>query len=92
VRLRTLFGTAAANRRVKGSFTLAPAAVYFARYADYQFVDPYAPKKSYSEELGDLMTDAGGKVTFDLKSSASSAASFACALWARGSSPKADVQ
>jgi uncharacterized protein YfaS (alpha-2-macroglobulin family) len=67
VRLRTLFGTAAAGRTVKGSLKLSPAAVSFAKYADYRFVDPYSTSKSYDEDLGDQTTDARGQVKFDLK-------------------------
>ena len=67
VMLRTLFGTAAAGRRVKGSFKLTPSGAAFAKYADYNFVDPYKTKKSYDEDLGDVTTDADGHAKFDLK-------------------------
>ena len=43
VKLRTLCGTAAAGRRVKGSFKRSPSGADFARYAEYRFVDPYPP-------------------------------------------------
>ena len=67
VRLRTLFGTAAAGRHVKGELKLSPAAVSFAKYADYRFVDPYSTSKSYDEDLGDQTTDANGLTNFDFK-------------------------
>jgi alpha-2-macroglobulin len=67
VKLRTLFGTAAAGRRVKGSFKLTPSGAEFAKYPDYLFVDPYDTKKSYDEDLGELATDANGSAKFDFK-------------------------
>jgi uncharacterized protein YfaS (alpha-2-macroglobulin family) len=67
VTLRTLFGTAAAGRRVKGTFKLTPAGAEFAKYADYLFVDPYYTQKSYDEDLGDVPTDADGHANFDFK-------------------------
>jgi alpha-2-macroglobulin len=65
--LRNLFGTAAAGRRVKGSLKLAPSAVAFPRYGEYRFVDPYATKRGYDEDLGELNTDANGHANFDLR-------------------------
>jgi alpha-2-macroglobulin len=67
VLLRTLFGTAAVGRTVKGSLQLSPAGVSFAKYADYYFVDPYSTSKSYTEDLGDQTTNANGEVKFDLQ-------------------------
>jgi len=67
VRLRTLFGSAAASRTVQGSLQLSPAAVSFAQYEDYHFVDPYSTSKSYNEDLGEQTTDANGHVNFDFK-------------------------
>jgi len=67
VTLRTLFGTAAAGRRVKGTFKLTPSGAEFSRYANYLFVDPYNTQKSYDEELGDVTTDADGHAKFDFK-------------------------
>jgi len=67
VTLRTLFGTAAAGRHVKGSFKLTPSGAAFAKYADYLFVDPYNTQKSYDEDLGDVSTDADGRAKFDFK-------------------------
>ncbi len=67
VTLRTLFGTAAAGRRVKGTFKLTPSGAEFAKYAGYLFVDPYDTQKSYDEDLGDVTTDADGHAKFDFK-------------------------
>ena len=67
VTLRTLFGTAAAGRKIKGTFKLTPSGAEFAKYPDYLFVDPYDTQKSYDEDLGDVTTDADGHAKFDFK-------------------------
>jgi len=65
--LRNLFGTPAADRKVKGSFKLWPSVTAFGKYAAYRFNDPYKTKNSYDEDLGELTTDAEGRASFDLK-------------------------
>ncbi|HZC46610.1 MAG TPA: MG2 domain-containing protein, partial [Candidatus Acidoferrum sp.] len=67
VKLRTLFGTAAVGRKVKGSFKLTPSGAAFAKYPDYLFVDPYNTSKSYDEDLGEVATAADGSAKFDFK-------------------------
>ncbi len=67
VLLRNLFGTAAAGRRIKASFRLAPSAVYFPKYPDYRFVDPYNTTKSYDEDLGETDSDSNGRAKFNLQ-------------------------
>jgi uncharacterized protein YfaS (alpha-2-macroglobulin family) len=67
VTLRTLFGTAAAGRRIKGTFKLTPSGAEFPKYADYFFVDPYNTQKSYDEDLGDVTTGPDGHAKFDFK-------------------------
>src|SRR5260370_7283867 len=67
VLLRNLFGTAAARRRIKASFRLAPSAVYFPKYPDYRFVDPYNTTKSYDEDLGETDSDSNGRAKFNLQ-------------------------
>jgi alpha-2-macroglobulin len=67
VKLRTLFGTAAVGRQVKGSFKLTPSGAEFDKYPDYLFVDPYNTQKSYDEDLGEVATDADGSAKFDFK-------------------------
>src|SRR6202040_176956 len=67
VKLRTLFGTAAVGRKVKGSFKLTPSGAEFDKYPGYLFVDPYDTKKSYDEDLGEIATDADGSAKFDFK-------------------------
>ena len=67
VKLRTLFGTAAAGRKVKGSFKLTPSGAAFEKYPDYLFVDPYDTSKSYDEDLGEVATGTDGTAKFDFK-------------------------
>ncbi|MGC2303302.1 alpha-2-macroglobulin [Candidatus Binatus sp.] len=67
VKLRTLFGTAAVGRKVKGSFKLTPSGAEFDKYPNYLFVDPYDTQKSYDEDLGEVATDADGSAKFDFK-------------------------
>src|SRR3984957_7526768 len=67
VKLRTLFGTAAVGRKVKGSFKLTPSGAEFDKYPNYLFVDPYDTRKSYDEDLGEIATDAAGSAKFDFK-------------------------
>src|SRR5260370_31134994 len=66
VLLRNLFGTAAAGRRIKASFRLAPSAVYFPKYPDFRFVDPYNTTKSYDEDLGDTDSVLNGRAKIHL--------------------------
>jgi uncharacterized protein YfaS (alpha-2-macroglobulin family) len=67
VKLRTLFGTAAVGRKVKGSLKLTPSGAEFDKYPDYLFVDPYDTQKSYDEDLGEVATGADGSAKFDFK-------------------------
>jgi alpha-2-macroglobulin len=67
VKLRTLFGTAAVGRQVKGSFKLTPSGAEFSKFPDYLFVDPYNTQKSYDEDLGEVATGADGSAKFDFK-------------------------
>jgi len=67
VKLRTLFGTAAVGRRIKGSFKLTPSGAEFEKYPDYLFVDPYDTNKNYDEDLGEVSTDADGSAKFEFK-------------------------
>src|SRR5260370_21360912 len=88
VKLRTLFGTAAAGRRIKGSFQLMPSGAAFSKYHDYLFFDPYNTNKSYNEELGDLTADADGGPKFDLKLERFDKALYQLLFVARGYAPE----
>jgi uncharacterized protein YfaS (alpha-2-macroglobulin family) len=67
VTLRNLCGTPAAGDRIKGRLRLEPSGVAFGRYPDYRFVDPHETKNSYDEDLGEVVTDANGRVQFDFR-------------------------
>jgi len=66
ISLHNLFGTPAEARRVAGRIRLSPAAPSFKAFADYSFFDPAEAKKSFSENLDDVKTDAEGAASFDM--------------------------
>lgn len=66
VTVRNLFGTAAAERKVKASMMLAPWSPYFGRYPGYEFHDPFTARRSVTDELGEGSTDSEGVVEFKL--------------------------
>ena len=73
VTLRNLYGTAAVGNRIKGRITLAPCNFGFAKYADYNFTDPYldpdAHRKFLDVDLPDQTTNDSGEAIFDLATS-----------------------
>ena len=66
VTLRNLYGTPAPDRKVKAMLSLSPSSAYFAPFADYSFSTPYVAKRSYSEELGELISDSDGHAEYAL--------------------------
>ncbi|HVK56956.1 MAG TPA: alpha-2-macroglobulin, partial [Burkholderiales bacterium] len=66
VSLQNLFGTPAANRRVTGTMTLAPAYPAFPRYSQHIFYDPQRSKEGFNERLAETKTDDKGEAEFDL--------------------------
>lgn len=66
ITLENLFGTPAANRRVRGTMRLSPAAIAFESLRDWQFRDPQAAKEGFTENLTETTTSNEGKATFDL--------------------------
>jgi alpha-2-macroglobulin len=64
--LENLFGTPAANRRVRVSMRLSPAAIAFESLRDWQFRDPQAARDGFSENLNDQQTGDDGHASFDL--------------------------
>ena len=70
VLLRNLYGSAAAGHRVRGKLTLMPSAFGFAKYPDFNFVDPHldpnAQRKSYELDLPDGDTNENGESIFAL--------------------------
>lgn len=66
ISLHNLFGTPAEDRKISGRIRLSPAAPSFKAFADYSFFDPAEAKKSFTENLEDIKTDADGVASFDL--------------------------
>ena len=67
INLQNLFGTPAANRKVKAAVTLYPAYPSFPSYRDFSFYDPQRAKESFQDKLPDGATDDKGEAEFDLR-------------------------
>ena len=67
VSLENLFGTPAANRKVRASMTLYPSYPSFPSYKDYSFYDPQRAKHGFDDRLSDAQTDDKGEAEFDLR-------------------------
>jgi len=65
VRLKNLFGTAAAGNRVSADMALLPGMFGFKKYKDYQFADPFTRSKSFEESLEDQVTNEQGRAVFN---------------------------
>lgn len=66
VELRTLFGTPAEARRVTGRMRLTPGTPVFKLFPDFDFFDPSAARKSFSEPLADALSDVEGRAKLPL--------------------------
>lgn len=66
VDLRTLFGTPAQARRVAGRMRLSPGQPSFREFPGFEFFDPAAARKGFSEPLADAETDADGRAALPL--------------------------
>jgi hypothetical protein len=66
IAVENLFGTPAADRRVRATMRLSPAAISFEKYRDFQFRDPQAAKDGFSENLAEQKTSDKGAATFEL--------------------------
>ena len=84
IALENLFGTPAANRRVRMSMRLSPAAIAFASLRDWQFRDPQAAKDGFTEDLTDQTTSDAGRATFDLNLQRFARATYRVNLVAQG--------
>ena len=60
VTLANLFGTPAANRKIRSKLTLTPWIPSFAHLRDYRFFDPLRPRDGISETLADATTNDEG--------------------------------
>ena len=67
VSVMNLFGTPAVGTTVKGSLQLKPVGPTVKDFPGFSFINPYSETKSFSEDLGEVSTDAQGNAVFDLK-------------------------
>ena len=67
VTLQNLFGTPAANRKVRASMTLYPSYPSFPSYRDFSFYDPQRAKQGFDDRLADAQTGDNGEAEFDLR-------------------------
>ena len=81
VNVKTLFGTAAQDRRVRTTFTLSPSLPSFKGYADFNFFDPNTPRSQYPDALPELNTDAMGNAQFPLDLSAFEAGVYSLSIY-----------
>lgn len=84
ITLQNLFGTPAANRRVRASMTLSPAFPSFASHRGYQFYDPQRMKEEISEALAETATSDKGEAEFDLNLGRFDRATFRVHVVAQG--------
>lgn len=85
LRLRNLYGTAAAGHRVAGSVSVAPASFHFAGLENYTFLAP-APFASQSQtrRLPDAVTDAEGHAALSIPAELLDSVSALCRVRAEG--------
>ena len=84
ITLQNLFGTPAANRRVRASMTLSPAFPSFASHRGYQFYDPQRMKEEVNESLAETTTSDKGEAEFDLNLGRFDRATFRVHVIAQG--------
>ncbi len=84
ITLNNLFGAPAKGHKVSGKIDLYPSDIYFQRYKDYQFVDPYLAKKHFTDTLKDLNTDDKGNGSFKLNLDRFDKATFQLTFFAEG--------
>ncbi|MDE7033590.1 MAG: hypothetical protein K2O68_01225, partial [Mucispirillum sp.] len=71
IKADNMFGTPAAQRRVKADVTFTPSGYYFPEYKGYRFTDPYVEsgsyiRKPYKPELNEKQTDNNGYTEYNL--------------------------
>lgn len=71
IKADNMFGTPAAQRRVKADVSFTPSGYYFPEFNGYRFTDPYVENSSYirrpyKPELSEKQTDNNGYAEYDL--------------------------
>jgi uncharacterized protein YfaS (alpha-2-macroglobulin family) len=84
VTLANLFGTPAADRKVRTKLSLSPWLPSFGQWRDYTFFDPLRPREGISETLADVTTNDEGVVEVDLGLQRFAAATYRLTLTAEG--------
>jgi len=84
VKLKNLFGTAAAGNTVKADVSLKPGYIHPAQYRDYTFSDPYKTDDSYEFRLEDEETDENGIAEFTIDTEKFANASYRLVFTADG--------
>jgi uncharacterized protein YfaS (alpha-2-macroglobulin family) len=84
ITLANLFGTPAANRKVRAKMTLSPWIPSFGRWRDYRFFDPLRPKEGVAETLADATTNDEGVAELDLGLKRFASATYRLAVVAEG--------
>lgn len=88
VNLQNLYGLPANHNKITAEMDLMPGAFYFAKYPDYQFVDPLVTDKqnlqTINEKLSPAFTDATGQANLRLNLNTYAKASYFVHLYAKG--------
>ncbi len=71
IKADNMFGTPAAQRRVKAEVSFAPSVLYFPEFKGYRFTDPYVDgtsiiRQPYKPELNEKQTDNNGYAEYNL--------------------------
>lgn len=71
IKADNMFGTPAAQRRIKADVSFTPSGYYFPEYKGYRFTDPYVEsgsyiRRPYKPELNEKQTDNNGCAEYDL--------------------------
>lgn len=88
IHMENLYGLPANHNQITGEIDLTPGAFYFAKYPDYQFLDPLVTDKkdlrTVTEKLTPEYTDAAGQAKLDLDLKKYADASYSLSLYIKG--------
>lgn len=84
VKVKNLFGTAAAGNKVTAEMRLDPGYIRFNKYKDFSFRDPFISKESYVERMDDATTDENGYARFNIDMERFAPASYRLVFTADG--------
>lgn len=88
VDLSNLYGTKAAHHKISAKILLSPKALYFDKFQDYTFTDPFIdpnkPPRVFTENLPDTETDEQGRAVFLLNLDQFEKATYELRFFAEG--------